>query len=572
MTSKPEGFMDSPGLATCAAACALRVICLLAIFGGAALLLATAYLIGREAAWLPPPSSHVSETTAERNERAFFHGTIGTELAPLPVLMVLPEICESPDGRASHFYPFGKSAGSWLEQFGFLPASRAPASVGVDPRARDLPLGFTVSHYRPKSGAPSPVVFVGLACATCHTTLINGKLVVGTGNTSLNLFAWIDAFQAALRDERVTYDAVMAAYEKHAEYPRLSLEEKEMIRLWLSGARAKGAEDATRYDEPFGKGLSMQAEHVPTGPCRTQPFRTLVRTLLQRPGTDMKVYTKVAAIYLEGQEEWGQFDGGIHGLYRRSAGAALAAGATPQNMSLPEIADNIKWASDFIATHRGPAWNEIFPDQPVDPKSQAAQEGKAVYMAHCNRCHGHPNGDIWDPGKSDGELVALEEINTDPERVSFRYYEEVPEALSAYFPKNHPFDFPRKELRPQHREKPTDPVARVYINKRMHAMFTRAPFLHNGSVLTLAELINLEVRKPVFFRGANEYDDRLLGLKSPGESEHDPDDRKLYFRFDTAAPGNSNKGHDYPWTREEVEGDQTKQKQLQSLLEFLKTL
>ena len=433
MTSKPEGLMDSPGLAARASAWVLRVSCLLAIFGGAALLLATAYLVGREAAWLPMPASHVNETTDERNEGAFFHGTIGTELAPLPVLMVLPEICENPNGHASHFYPFGKNAGSWIEQFGFLPASPLrPASVAVDPRARDLPLGFTVSHYRPKSGAPSPVVFVGLAGATCHTTVINGNLVVGTGNTSLNLFAWIDAFQAALRDDRVTYDAVMAAYEKHLEYPPLSLEEKGMIRIWLRGAtRGRGpGRDATKYDEPFGKGLSMQAEHVPTGPCRTQPFRTLVRALLQRPGTDMKVYTKVAAIYLEGQEEWGQFDGGIHGLYRRSAGAALAAGATPQNMSLPEIADNIKWASDFISTHRGPAWNKIFPNQPIDPKSQAVEDGKTVYMAHCNRCHGHPNGDNWDPGELDheassplGEIVPLEKIKTDPERVSFRYYE-----------------------------------------------------------------------------------------------------------------------------------------------------
>ena len=56
---------------------------------------------------------------------------------------------------------------------------------------------------------------------------------------------------------------------------------------------------------------------------------------------------------------------------------------------------------------------------------------------------------------------------------------------------------------------------RGYINKRMHSMFSRAPFLHNGSVLTLAEVINLEDRKPVFFRGTVEYDDRLVGLKSP---------------------------------------------------------
>ncbi len=103
-------------------------------------------------------------------------------------------------------------------------------------------------------------------------------------------------------------------------------------------------------------------------------------------------------------------------------------------------------------------------------------------------------------------------------------------------------------------------------------MFSRAPYLHNASVLTLAELVNLEVRKPVFFRGANEYDTTWIGLKSPGEKEHDANDRKLYYRFDTSSPGNSNKGHDYPWTREEVEKDTKKQDDLKALLEYLKTL
>ncbi len=413
-------------------------------------------------------------------------------------------------------------------------------------------------------------MFVGLACAACHTTRINGKLVVGTGNSSLNLFAWIDAFQAALRDKRVTYQSLLAAYQNRQGNAPLSLEEKGMIWLWLKGARAKQAEDVTKYDEPFGDGKAMRPEYVPTGPCRTQPFRTLVRTLLQRPGSDMKVYTKIAAVYQEQPEEWGQFDGGIHGLYPRSAGAALAAGATPQNMSLPEIADNIKWASDYITNRPGPTWAEIFPDKPVDPTQVKA--GKDVYLTHCDRCHGHPDGNQWMDGKLVGQLTPLAEIKTDPERVSFRYYEEVADAISVAFPQNHPFQFPRDGLRPKHRDDPTEPIERAYINKRMHSMFSRAPYLHNGSVLTLAELINLEVRKSVFFRGANDYDTQMVGLMSPSEKEHNPKDRKLYFRFNTAVPGNSNKGHDYPWTRDEVEKDPKKQGDLKALLEYLKTL
>jgi mono/diheme cytochrome c family protein len=528
-------------------------------------LAATAFVIYRESTWLPPAASAAGLDDKTRNERSFFHGTIGTEVVPLPVLLVLPELTAAPDGGPSHFYPFGAKGGSWSDQFGFLPASMAPAAAPVDPRAKDLPLGFTVSHYRPKSGAPSPVVFVGLACATCHTTRINSKLVVGTGNIALNLFAWIDAFQAALRDERLTYDAILTAYGTHSEYPPLSFEEKGMIWLWLKGAQAKLAEDVTRYDEPYGNGLSMLPTIVPTGPCRTQPFRTLVRTLLDRPGSDMKVYTKIAAIYREGKEEWGQFDGGIHGLYRRSAGAALAAGATPQNLSLPEIADNIKWASDFVSNLDGPAWNDVFPDQPVNPTSPTVLKGKQVYMDHCNRCHGHPEGNEWvTKGTRVGERIRYGEIGTDPQRVTFRYYGETIDALSTYFPKDHPFDFRRDELFPP----PGTPVAeRGFINKQMRSMFSRAPYLHDASILTLAELINLEPRKAIFYRGANEYDTKLVGLHS---AEAIPG--KVYFLFDTTAPGNSNLGHDYPWPRSEVEKRPEKQEILKDLLEYLKTL
>jgi hypothetical protein len=368
----------------------------------------------------------------------------------------------------------------------------------------------------------------------------------------------------------VTYDAILAAYEKHTDYPPLSFEEKGMIRLWLNGARAKQAEDVTKYDEPWGNGKSMLPENVPTGPCRTQPFRTLVRALLHRPGADMKVYTKVAAVYQERKDEWGQFDGSIHGLYPRSAAAALAAGATPQNLSLPEIVNNVKWASDYISEHAGPTWNQIFPDKPINNKG--AKKGKVVYLAHCNKCHGHPERGRWLPGKKDGKLTLLQDIGTDPQRVTFRGFEELPDVLATYFPKNHPFRFRREDLRPLPKKNPTDEVERAFINKRMHAMFSRTPFLHNASVLTLAELINLVDRKPVFFRGHNDYDVNLVGLKSPGEKDHDPNDRKLYFRFDTSVPGNSNRGHNYPWTRGEVQKDEKKQAALRNLLEYLKTL
>ena len=47
-------------------------------------------------------------------EGYFLYGSTGTELMPLPVFQVLPDIF--PD----QFQPAGKQAGDWIDQFGFV--------------------------------------------------------------------------------------------------------------------------------------------------------------------------------------------------------------------------------------------------------------------------------------------------------------------------------------------------------------------------------------------------------------------------------------------------------------------
>src|SRR5205823_304751 len=133
----------------------------------------------------------------------------------------------------------------------------------------------------------------------------------------------------------------------------------------------------------------------------------------------------------------------------------------------------------------------------------------------------------WVRGEDQETLTLLDRIGTDPERETFRYYEELPDTLARLFPQGHPFQFPRDALRPL----PGDPK-RGYFNKPLHSAFSRAPYLHNASVLTLKELIHLAERKPVFFRGKNHYDAGAVGLESPDEKGHQATDPRLYFRFD----------------------------------------
>ncbi|UWU83189.1 hypothetical protein N2605_27105 [Bradyrhizobium yuanmingense] len=528
-------------------------------------LLAVSALIWLERDWAKPDTSRDPEA-------AFLHGSIGTELMPLPVAVALPVLFPE------HFLADG-ARGDWIEQFGFI------RGAGEDLK-QVLPLGFVVSRYRPGSGAPSPVPFVGFSCGLCHVTAIrtaddgSARQVPGPGSISLNLFAWLDAFQAAVLARRpllpgeaadpeqpppyrMTIATIREAYSE-ASGRDMKPAERLMTALWLRQIRARLETGLPRFDEPHGHGLSRDPQVTPTGPTRTQPFRTIVRQVLQRPGNDMPVYTKIATVFSQDLRRRAQVDGTIANLYARSSLAALAAGATVENMRNPEVVHNIRAASDYTRALRAPSFAQMFPDHVPGDQSRLAR-GREMYQAHCFGCHGDRDdaGTGWSNGPKTDEVTPVGAIGTDPARVTFRHYGSVPERLFRLFDQHHPFHFAREEIWPQRGEEQNSAI-RGYLNAPLDGVFLRAPYLHNASVLTLAELINLKPRRAVFFRGQNLYDPLNVGFISPDQ----PDGRR-YFRFDTAQRGNSNRGHDYPWAYNDPQrnvGD------LEALLDYLKTL
>lgn len=477
---------------------------------------------------------------------AFLHGTIGTELVPLPVFALLPEMF--PD----QFQPGGPGAGNWIQQFGFI-----PGEPGVN---EGLPIGFTIANYLPRTGEPSPVKFVGFSCSVCHTSLIrrseadSGVLVYGMGSISLDFFGWADAFRTVVLDEqRFTPETLEAAYQ--AKYGKtFSLVEKFVIRGWVSRLREGLKETLPKYDEPFGGRDLRDSSLMPIGPGRSQAFKSLVQIALDRPGATDRAYSKLPAIYQQGSKERAQFDGSAKDVVLRSALAALGSGTSLESLALPEVLDTLRKAADYSINLNGPRYEEVFKDLPID--RQKADRGRVVYANYCGDCHGWmDSGGRWVTGKRQGEIVLPDEINTDRERISFRYYASIAKAVYDYFPDDHPLNPSGDDLRQE--------GAIGFLNAPLQSMFTRAPYLHNGSVLTLAELINLKPRREVFYRGSNFFDPLDVGLIAPAAP-----DARHYYRFDTRDRGNSNKGHDYPWP---YRGPGWDEEALKDLLEYLKT-
>src|SRR5262249_38102161 len=80
-----------------------------------------------------------------------------------------------------------------------------------------------------------------------------------------------------------------------------------------------------------------------------------------------------------------------------------------------------------------------------------------------------------------------------------------------------------------------------YSNLPIDGCWARAPYLHNGAVPTLWDLLQPEERRAkVFYRGYNVYDPVKLGYVSDG-----PDAIRAGFRYDTSVEGNGNAGHAY---------------------------
>jgi hypothetical protein len=73
----------------------------------------------------------------------------------------------------------------------------------------------------------------------------------------------------------------------------------------------------------------------------------------------------------------------------------------------------------------------------------------------------------------------------------------------------------------------------------LDGVWASGPYLHNGSVPTVYELLSPpEERRAVFWTGGRDLDQERLGFVS--------DEAPGRFRFDTSLPGNRNIGHAFP--------------------------
>jgi len=484
-------------------------------------------------------------TWSDADLEFFLHGSMSTEVVPERVLQAF---------LATYPNLFPKKD---LSNFGLIPDEKAGLPIGVS--RRDVPhLGGLSS--------------IGVNCASCHV----GQIDFGAGKRPIKPLRVLG--MTGQFDAEAFLGSVVVATFRTADPANM----KRYLANYAAASEPKGGantEEFKRQDEkiaaaveadPFGsKDVAPGALHKigkldvepgtdlavlargqlklfhnmraalhvpdqppqpspPNGPGRNDPWRILSYSLLGVVTKPAPI--KFGIVWNADQRSWVHVDANTRSPIIRNLAASLGLGAPLLGRT---------GVLDFAAIERHTALTEVIrpPRYPLTIDRAAAERGSKLYQANCASCHDGP--------ADDRRLHSIAEIKTDPNRAEI-FTPEIAEQFNRFF----------AELQIPGYQPPEKPLrgTQKYWSPDLAGVWARSPYLHNGSVRTMRELLTRPgERAKSFHRGARAYDASQMGYADEGA-----------YILDTTTPGNSNAGHDY--------GTGLSDAEKRELIEYLKTL
>jgi mono/diheme cytochrome c family protein len=385
---------------------------------------------------------------------------------------------------------------------------------------RDRPIGTSIRDH--------PIPLVGLNCAACHTGTIQAapgapaQIVLGMPAQQFDIESYFEFLFGCADDPRFTPDVLIPAIEQ--VNPSFGLFDKLLYRFVVI-PRTKAGLLARASDV---RQISQQPRF---GPGRVDTFGQY-KLHFGLPLGDAIGTADLPSLWNQRPRQglWLHWDGNNNRVEERNISAALGAGATEDSLDEASLARIRDWIFDVKPPLQ-------FPADKIDQTQ--LQAGQAIYQQRCATCHEFGAARI-------GQTTPLAEIGTDPERHN-SFTPELSDKMNTFGM--------YKSWRFSHFR-----VSDGYANMPLDGLWLRAPYLHNGSVPTLHDLLEPPDRRPtVFYRGYDVYDFANVGFVSNG-----PEAERTGFRYDTSVPGNNNGGHVY--------GTDLSPAEKAALLEFLKTL
>jgi Cytochrome c len=266
-----------------------------------------------------------------------------------------------------------------------------------------------------------------------------------------------------------------------------------------------------------------------SGPGRNDAFGLLSASLLNSPTPYAPI--KFGLVWNVEKRTWVHWDGNTRSPIARNLLASLGLGAPMHGKRTDLEFALVKRQTDLSEKIRPPLY-------PFKIEKAGAKRGESLFNANCNSCHGGPENDL--------RLHSVAEVGTDPHRAAM-FTQKLADGFNKFL----------AELEAVGYEPPKEYGVRStgkYWAATLAGVWARSPYLHNGSVRTMAELLTSpDQRAKSFHRGSRVYDEQALGYTDEGS-----------YVLDTNASGNSNSGHDY--------GTKLSSDEKRDLIEYLKTL
>lgn len=363
---------------------------------------------------------------------------------------------------------------------------------------------------------------VSANCLQCHGSYLNGEYIIGLGNIN--------------QDFTVSQNATVKAVD-----------------VIMKNKHGEGSLEWEAY-EPFSKATNAIADLILTKTVGANPADRIFAILGAHRDqntlewSDEMIYT-IPADFTDFTDvpPWWVLKKKHTPLYTGTGGgdwAKLFMAASTLTLKDAGEADVID--EDFVHVMAYLKTIEA-PKYPHSINSDLVQKGENVFNANCAGCHGTYGANETYPNL----LVDISVVGTDPAQSNAVANEATRGVFIEWF-NNSWFakDEPAGELL-----KTTG-----YIAQPLDGIWASAPYLHNGSVPTLYELLKSNERSTYWRRTAESaYDEVNVGWTYTEETSH-----KDRFTYDTTQKGYGNAGHTF--------GDGLNEEDRIALIEYLKTL
>jgi hypothetical protein len=377
-----------------------------------------------------------------------------------------------------------------------------------------LPPGFNV--FTMPSGVK---VAGGITCFGCHSAKVNGQFVAGLGNSLMDF----------TQDNSQLFNLV--EFGIRGRYGESSPEWKAFEPY------ARGAKAAAPYTIlPFnGINPAFMLEQASVAHRQAnlnwnggQTVFPIPKTVIGSDVPPLWNVKKKRALYYNGMGR-----GDFTKLLMQVTVVAVEDTFTARNIN-NNFKDVMAWLQTLAA-----------PKYPGTINATLAQQGKVLFQENCESCHGKYGADDYYPNL----LVELDKVGTDP--VYARYFVENPGFTNWYNLSWYGQSSPKSQAIP----------SLGYVAPPLDGIWASAPYLHNGSVPTLDDLLN-SPQRPNFWRRSfsdQDYDFEKVGWKYSSESS--AKDKQTY---NSSLSGYGNQGHRF--------GDKFSVEQRKSVVEYLKGL